>query len=224
LTFERDDRGEGDPHRPHARVEAYVCRTCGLTELYTRDFETLPIGPLFGTELFEVPLKPPYRAVQSRSATISESERMARLRDQASDDPLPESIASLLTDAGRLARERTREALAQWKRTRALVARPEFLPSGCFIRRGCSSRTRTSELAVRCRGNPRRRHDALLGGLARPSVVRKSSTPSQAERRSGANARRAPAARALIAPIQPVCSSASVALNACTTTSVTSRS
>lgn len=61
LTFARDDDGRENPLRPYARIEAYVCRSCGLTELYTRDFDTLPIGERFGTEPFEVPAKPPYR-------------------------------------------------------------------------------------------------------------------------------------------------------------------
>ncbi len=50
-----------DPQAPHGFLEAYVCRGCGLTELYTKDFAELPIGPEFGTELFDVPVEPPYR-------------------------------------------------------------------------------------------------------------------------------------------------------------------
>jgi len=37
--------------RPAGFLEAYVCRACGATELFTRDPASIPIGPEFGTEL-----------------------------------------------------------------------------------------------------------------------------------------------------------------------------
>lgn len=68
------------------------------------------------------------RAIESRGSAISESERMARLRDQASrDEPLPESIAALLA-GGRIRREQAMDVLTLWKRTRAtLRERGDFI-------------------------------------------------------------------------------------------------
>lgn len=68
------------------------------------------------------------RAHASRSAAISESERMARLREQASrEEPLPDSIAELLL-GDRIARESARETLALWTATRArLRERGDFV-------------------------------------------------------------------------------------------------
>lgn len=53
-------RGPHEIYTALGTLEAYVCRACGLTELYCRDHDTLPIGPEWGTELFEVPI-PAYR-------------------------------------------------------------------------------------------------------------------------------------------------------------------
>ncbi len=69
------------------------------------------------------------RATASHDASISESERMARLREQRSEDALPEAIVDALApDDGRLAPERIPAGLALWKSTRAaLSARGDFL-------------------------------------------------------------------------------------------------
>ena len=43
-------------------IEAYACRACGFTELYTHDAAAVAIGPEFGTELVELPPgEGPYR-------------------------------------------------------------------------------------------------------------------------------------------------------------------
>jgi hypothetical protein len=36
-------------------IEAYACRQCGFTELYTHEAAAIPIGPEFGTELVDLP-------------------------------------------------------------------------------------------------------------------------------------------------------------------------
>ena len=41
--------------------EAYICRKCGFTELYTRAPASIPIGPEYGTERFDVEPDSPYR-------------------------------------------------------------------------------------------------------------------------------------------------------------------
>jgi hypothetical protein len=46
---------------PIGLVEAYVCRACGLTELYTHRPRDIPIGPEFGTELFTLASDGPFR-------------------------------------------------------------------------------------------------------------------------------------------------------------------
>ncbi|HTE53867.1 MAG TPA: hypothetical protein VK698_23590 [Kofleriaceae bacterium] len=46
---------------PIGIMEAYVCRGCGLTEIYTEGAADIPIGPEFGTELIEVPGEGPFR-------------------------------------------------------------------------------------------------------------------------------------------------------------------
>jgi len=38
----------------YAPLIAYVCRGCGLTELYTDGFADLPFGPQYGAELIDV--------------------------------------------------------------------------------------------------------------------------------------------------------------------------
>lgn len=69
------------------------------------------------------------RAASSRGATVSESERIARLREQADrDEPLPESIAALL-DGGRLPLERAKALLPEWKLLRPRVQDGDFLAS-----------------------------------------------------------------------------------------------
>jgi hypothetical protein len=42
----------------HGLIESYTCRGCGFIELYARDAASIPIGPEYGTELFEVPVAP----------------------------------------------------------------------------------------------------------------------------------------------------------------------
>lgn len=39
---------------PTHQLVAYVCRGCGLTELYTSSFAELPVGPHHGTALIDV--------------------------------------------------------------------------------------------------------------------------------------------------------------------------
>jgi hypothetical protein len=46
---------------PVGIIEAYVCRGCGFTELYTDGAADIPIGPEYGTELIEVPTGGPFR-------------------------------------------------------------------------------------------------------------------------------------------------------------------
>jgi len=46
---------------PVGIIEAYVCRACGLTELYTDGAADIPIGPEYGTELIEVSTEGPFR-------------------------------------------------------------------------------------------------------------------------------------------------------------------
>lgn len=46
---------------PLGVFETYTCRGCGYLELYARDASDIPIGPEYGTELFEVPSEGPYR-------------------------------------------------------------------------------------------------------------------------------------------------------------------
>lgn len=60
LAFARKRMMLGTADVPIGTLEAYVCRACGLTELYTKEHDTLPIGPEWGTELFDVP-GTPYR-------------------------------------------------------------------------------------------------------------------------------------------------------------------
>ncbi|MCA9668613.1 MAG: hypothetical protein KC503_23635 [Myxococcales bacterium] len=49
------EQNKPDLAQPAGVFEAYICRACGLTEIYTRDPETIPIGPEYATELIEVP-------------------------------------------------------------------------------------------------------------------------------------------------------------------------
>ena len=48
-------------HRHFGRLESYICRRCGFTELYTREPEAIPIGPELGTELLDIGGEAPYR-------------------------------------------------------------------------------------------------------------------------------------------------------------------
>jgi len=43
------------------KLEAYVCRACGYTELYCVGADALPIGPQHGTELLEYASDTPFR-------------------------------------------------------------------------------------------------------------------------------------------------------------------
>jgi hypothetical protein len=52
---------DGEAARHFGRMEGYVCRACGFTELYAREPREIPIGPEFGTELIEVGGEGPYR-------------------------------------------------------------------------------------------------------------------------------------------------------------------
>jgi len=61
LSFDVDPDGKVRLDRPLGLVEAYACRGCGLTELYTKDANEIPIGERYGTELFEVPDAGPFR-------------------------------------------------------------------------------------------------------------------------------------------------------------------
>ncbi len=58
------DKSTGpNPFQPIGVIEAYICRNCGFTELYTRDAGAIPIGPAFATELIDSmpPGEGPYR-------------------------------------------------------------------------------------------------------------------------------------------------------------------
>lgn len=46
---------------PIGTIEAYICHNCGFTELYTRDAQSIPIGPEYATEAFDVGGDSPYR-------------------------------------------------------------------------------------------------------------------------------------------------------------------
>ena len=71
VTFEREvtvkvfgkDKVENSPELRSAVgiLEVYVCRRCGLTEWYTQEPESIPIGPEHGTELLDYPEATPYR-------------------------------------------------------------------------------------------------------------------------------------------------------------------
>ena len=50
-----------DTEQPIGVFEAYICRRCGYTELYSRDAASIPIGDEYGTELFEISSGTPYR-------------------------------------------------------------------------------------------------------------------------------------------------------------------
>lgn len=44
---------EVDLEQPVGIFEIYICRQCGFTEWYTRGWNDIPIGPEFGTEIFD---------------------------------------------------------------------------------------------------------------------------------------------------------------------------
>ena len=52
-----------DIHTTHpvALLQAYICRGCGLTELFAKGYEQIPIGEEYGTHLVEWPATPLYR-------------------------------------------------------------------------------------------------------------------------------------------------------------------
>jgi len=50
-----------DPLKPVGVFEAYICRSCGFVEWYVLAPETIPIGPEYATDLFELPADGPYR-------------------------------------------------------------------------------------------------------------------------------------------------------------------
>lgn len=52
---------EPSKSKPVGILEAYVCRGCGLTELYTEGAAEIPIGPEYGTELIDVGGDGPFR-------------------------------------------------------------------------------------------------------------------------------------------------------------------
>jgi hypothetical protein len=61
LTFEIGQGSRPDSQRPIGTLEAYVCRACGFTELYTRDAASIPIGEAYGTEAIEIASDGPFR-------------------------------------------------------------------------------------------------------------------------------------------------------------------
>jgi hypothetical protein len=66
VSFDTKTKRGGDvvanPDAPLGMLVAYVCRSCGFTELYTAGAAVLPIGPRWGTELVEAgPDDGPYR-------------------------------------------------------------------------------------------------------------------------------------------------------------------
>jgi DNA-directed RNA polymerase subunit RPC12/RpoP len=52
---------EPDHSQPLGVLDAWVCRACGLTELYAREPASIPIGPEYATELVDVGARPPFR-------------------------------------------------------------------------------------------------------------------------------------------------------------------
>lgn len=52
---------EVDFLQPIGLIEAYICRNCGFTELYTQRPGDIPVHELAGTEEFEVGSSGPYR-------------------------------------------------------------------------------------------------------------------------------------------------------------------
>ncbi len=61
LSFETVPSARPDLDQPLGLLEAYVCRACGHTELFTREPESIPIGPAYGTELIVAPSDGTYR-------------------------------------------------------------------------------------------------------------------------------------------------------------------
>jgi len=47
-------RKRAEPKSPIGLLFAYICQRCGYTELYTAGAANLPIGPEYGTEVFDV--------------------------------------------------------------------------------------------------------------------------------------------------------------------------
>jgi len=50
-----------DAAKPVGLLEAYACRRCGFTELYTQRPNAIPISEAHATEIFEVESDTPYR-------------------------------------------------------------------------------------------------------------------------------------------------------------------
>lgn len=66
ATFAHEVWPNGKVRAPNFKAaigsfEAYICHSCGFTELYTRDAQRIPIGPEYGTEAFDVGSDGPYR-------------------------------------------------------------------------------------------------------------------------------------------------------------------
>jgi hypothetical protein len=58
VTFAVGQGVDAGSAEPIGLLEAYVCRTCGFTELYTKNAAEIPIGDAYGTEAFDVPGSP----------------------------------------------------------------------------------------------------------------------------------------------------------------------
>jgi hypothetical protein len=52
YSYQGSGMAIGD-REPIGVIEAYICRGCGFTELYTRDVDRIPIGPEYATELVD---------------------------------------------------------------------------------------------------------------------------------------------------------------------------
>lgn len=61
IALERVTVSEPDFGELFGLVEAYVCRRCGATELFTRAPEDIPLGPEHGTELMVAPTDGAFR-------------------------------------------------------------------------------------------------------------------------------------------------------------------
>lgn len=61
LSLERVRSAAPDLSRGYGLLEAYVCRACGLTEIFASQPAAIPIGPEYGTELMVVPGDGTYR-------------------------------------------------------------------------------------------------------------------------------------------------------------------
>jgi hypothetical protein len=50
-----------DTDQPRGVISAFVCRSCGLTELYAHEPHKIPIGPEYATDLIDIAGQQPYR-------------------------------------------------------------------------------------------------------------------------------------------------------------------